>query len=78
MTAPADKTALIIGASRGLGYALAAEYLARAWQVTATVRGAGRTLTIGQSIPGVANTIEAQAAKGGLQYLDYQGQAVRW
>jgi NAD(P)-dependent dehydrogenase (short-subunit alcohol dehydrogenase family) len=182
MTAPADKTALIIGASRGLGYALAAEYLARGWQVTATVRGAGRTglhdlarssagrlvvetvditvpeevaalherlaqttfdllfvnagvtngpgetvadvstdtfvrlmvtnalssfaarhaddphtlllmapgwvqtdlggpaarLTIGQSIPGVANTIEAQAAKGGLQYLDYQGQTVRW
>src|SRR5580704_7643893 len=43
MTAPAGKSALIIGASRGLGYALAAEYLARGWQVTATVRGAGRT-----------------------------------
>jgi NAD(P)-dependent dehydrogenase (short-subunit alcohol dehydrogenase family) len=40
MTAPAGKTALIIGASRGLGYALAAEYLARGWQVTATVRSA--------------------------------------
>ena len=37
------KTALIIGASRGLGYALAAEYLARGWQVTATVRGSGQT-----------------------------------
>jgi NAD(P)-dependent dehydrogenase (short-subunit alcohol dehydrogenase family) len=43
MTTPAGKAALIIGASRGLGYALAAEYLARDWQVTATVRGAGRT-----------------------------------
>jgi NAD(P)-dependent dehydrogenase (short-subunit alcohol dehydrogenase family) len=43
MTAPAGQTALIIGASRGLGYALAAEYLARGWQVTATVRGAGQT-----------------------------------
>ena len=43
MTAPAGKAALIIGASRGLGYALAAEYLARGWQVTATVRGARRT-----------------------------------
>jgi NAD(P)-dependent dehydrogenase (short-subunit alcohol dehydrogenase family) len=44
MTAPPDgKTVLIIGASRGLGYALAAEYLARGWQVTATARGAGRT-----------------------------------
>ena len=169
MTAPAGKTALIIDASRGLGYALAAEYLARGWRVTATVRGARRTglhdlarssdgrlvveavditvpeqvaalhdrlaratfdllfvnagvtkasksalnqlmrsfaarhagdpctlllmapgwvqtdlsgpaapLTIGQSIPGVADTIEAQAAKSGLQYLDYQGQTVCW
>jgi NAD(P)-dependent dehydrogenase (short-subunit alcohol dehydrogenase family) len=43
MTAPAGRTALIIGASRGLGLALAAEYLARGWQVTATVRGAGPT-----------------------------------
>jgi NAD(P)-dependent dehydrogenase (short-subunit alcohol dehydrogenase family) len=43
MTAPAGTSALIIGASRGLGYALAAEYLARGWQVTATVRGSGRT-----------------------------------
>lgn len=43
MTAPAGKTALIIGASGGLGYALAAEYLARGWRVTATVRGARRT-----------------------------------
>ncbi|MDE1149143.1 MAG: SDR family NAD(P)-dependent oxidoreductase [Azospirillaceae bacterium] len=31
-------TALIIGASRGLGLALAEEYLARGWQVVATVR----------------------------------------
>jgi len=29
MTATTDRTVLIIGASRGLGYALAAEYLAR-------------------------------------------------
>jgi NAD(P)-dependent dehydrogenase (short-subunit alcohol dehydrogenase family) len=43
MTAPTGKTALIIGASRGLGYALAAEYLDRGWQVTATVRGSGQT-----------------------------------
>jgi NAD(P)-dependent dehydrogenase (short-subunit alcohol dehydrogenase family) len=43
MATTTGKTALIIGASRGLGYALAAEFLARGWQVTATVRGAGRT-----------------------------------
>ncbi|WP_225770646.1 SDR family NAD(P)-dependent oxidoreductase [Inquilinus sp. Marseille-Q2685] len=36
-------TALIIGASRGLGLALAGEWLARGWTVLATVRGAGRT-----------------------------------
>jgi hypothetical protein len=40
--------------------------------------GPAARLTIGQSIPGVADTIEAQAAKGGLQYLDYQGQTARW
>ena len=43
MTATAGKSALIIGASRGLGRALAAEYLARGWRVTATVRGSART-----------------------------------
>ena len=42
MSATTGKTALIIGASRGLGYALAAEFVTRGWQVTATVRGAGR------------------------------------
>jgi NAD(P)-dependent dehydrogenase (short-subunit alcohol dehydrogenase family) len=31
-------TALIIGASRGLGLALAREYLKRGWNVVATVR----------------------------------------
>jgi NAD(P)-dependent dehydrogenase (short-subunit alcohol dehydrogenase family) len=36
MAAQAGKTAVIIGASRGLGYALAAGYLAQGWQVTAT------------------------------------------
>ncbi len=38
-----DKTALIIGASRGLGLALVAEYLKRGWNVVATVRGSART-----------------------------------
>lgn len=40
MTEPA---ALIIGASRGLGLAMAEEYLKRGWRVVATVRGQGRT-----------------------------------
>jgi NAD(P)-dependent dehydrogenase (short-subunit alcohol dehydrogenase family) len=51
MTAPAGQTALITGASRGLGHALAAEYLARGWPVTATVRGAGWT-----GLPGLARS----------------------
>ena len=36
-------TALIIGASRGLGLALAAEYLKRSWHVIATVRDSRHT-----------------------------------
>ncbi len=35
---PNDKTLLLIGASRGLGFALAEEYLKRGWQVVATKR----------------------------------------
>jgi NAD(P)-dependent dehydrogenase (short-subunit alcohol dehydrogenase family) len=34
-----DKTLLLIGASRGLGFALAEEYLKRGWRVVATERG---------------------------------------
>jgi NAD(P)-dependent dehydrogenase (short-subunit alcohol dehydrogenase family) len=36
-------TALIVGASRGLGLALAKEYLTRGWRVIGTVRSAART-----------------------------------
>ena len=36
-------TALIVGASRGLGLGLAKEYLSRGWQVIATVRSDKRT-----------------------------------
>lgn len=35
---------LLIGASRGLGYAMAAEFVTKGWNVTGTVRGGGRTL----------------------------------
>jgi NAD(P)-dependent dehydrogenase (short-subunit alcohol dehydrogenase family) len=38
-----NATVLLIGASRGLGYAIAAEYLERGSQVVATVRGPDRT-----------------------------------
>ena len=40
------KTALIVGASRGLGFALVKEYLARNWNVVGTVRkGSGTALS---------------------------------
>jgi NAD(P)-dependent dehydrogenase (short-subunit alcohol dehydrogenase family) len=38
-----NRTLLLIGASRGLGLAIAAEYLGRGWNVVATVRGTSRT-----------------------------------
>ncbi|MFD7448334.1 SDR family NAD(P)-dependent oxidoreductase [Kitasatospora sp. NPDC059827] len=37
-TAPTAPTALIVGASRGLGHAMAAEFLDRGWAVVGTVR----------------------------------------
>jgi NAD(P)-dependent dehydrogenase (short-subunit alcohol dehydrogenase family) len=39
----APRTILIIGASRGLGYALAVEFLKRNWSVIGTVRAGART-----------------------------------
>jgi NAD(P)-dependent dehydrogenase (short-subunit alcohol dehydrogenase family) len=42
-TAASTKTVLIIGASRGLGLAMAEEYLKRGWSVVGTVRGESRT-----------------------------------
>jgi NAD(P)-dependent dehydrogenase (short-subunit alcohol dehydrogenase family) len=41
-------TALIVGASRGLGRALAEQYLARGWQVIATVRDAAKLADLAQ------------------------------
>lgn len=43
-TANVKPSALIVGASRGLGYAIAAEYANRGWSVLGTVRGAGTPL----------------------------------
>ena len=39
MPAEKSKTALLVGASRGLGLGLAHEYLSRGWRVIATARG---------------------------------------
>src|SRR5580704_1883319 len=43
-TTPPNKSILLIGASRGLGHAMAAEYLRHGWNVVGTVRGGSRTL----------------------------------
>ena len=51
--------------------------IAPGW-VRTELGGPGAPLTIDQAIPGVADTIEAQAGRGGLQYLDYRGQTVAW
>lgn len=39
----APKTLLIIGASRGIGHAMAAEFLKNGWNVVGTIRGTDRT-----------------------------------
>lgn len=43
-TANQTPTVLLIGASRGLGHAMAAEFLKNGWQVMGTVRAGARTL----------------------------------
>ncbi|AND68913.1 hypothetical protein ATSB10_14590 [Dyella thiooxydans] len=42
-TPPLPPTILLIGASRGLGLAMAGEFLRRGWHVVGTVRGTART-----------------------------------
>jgi NAD(P)-dependent dehydrogenase (short-subunit alcohol dehydrogenase family) len=42
-SAPSGRRVLLLGASRGLGLALAEEWARGGWRVVATVRGAGRT-----------------------------------
>jgi NAD(P)-dependent dehydrogenase (short-subunit alcohol dehydrogenase family) len=40
---PVRKNLLLVGASRGLGYAMAEEFLTRGWNIIGTVRGTART-----------------------------------
>jgi NAD(P)-dependent dehydrogenase (short-subunit alcohol dehydrogenase family) len=51
--------------------------LAPGW-VRTDMGGSEATLGIEDSIPNLANTIDAQAGKGGLRYLDYLGRTVPW
>ncbi|THD55996.1 SDR family NAD(P)-dependent oxidoreductase [Phenylobacterium sp.] len=43
-SAPSHRSILIVGASRGLGYAMAAEFAVRGWRVLGTVRAPGTPL----------------------------------
>lgn len=51
--------------------------MAPGW-VRTDMGGPNARLSIAESIPNLAATIEAQAGKGGLQYLDYLGRQLPW
>jgi NAD(P)-dependent dehydrogenase (short-subunit alcohol dehydrogenase family) len=51
--------------------------LAPGW-VRTDLGGPQGRLSIEESIPNLANTIDAQAGKAGLQFLDYLGRKVPW
>lgn len=65
MTSPSIRkppSILLIGASRGLGLAMASEFVKRNWRVTGTARGSSRT-----ELDVLADTYPAQAA---IEFLD--------
>lgn len=51
--------------------------MAPGW-VKTDMGGSEARLTIDESIPSLVGTIEAQAGRAGLQYLDYLGRTVPW
>jgi NAD(P)-dependent dehydrogenase (short-subunit alcohol dehydrogenase family) len=51
--------------------------MAPGW-VRTDMGGSRAPLSIEESIPKLANTMDAQAGKAGLQYLDYLGRKVPW
>jgi NAD(P)-dependent dehydrogenase (short-subunit alcohol dehydrogenase family) len=51
--------------------------MAPGW-VRTELGGPQARLSIEESIPNLANTMDGQAEKGGLQYLDYLGRKVPW
>ena len=51
--------------------------MAPGW-VRTELGGAQARLSVEESIPNLANTMDAQAGKAGLQYMDYLGRKVPW
>jgi hypothetical protein len=51
--------------------------MAPGW-VRTELGGAQARLSVEESIPNLANVMDAQAGKAGLQYLDYLGRRVPW
>jgi len=51
--------------------------MAPGW-VKTELGGPDAQLTIGESIPSLVTTVDAQRGHGGLQYLDYRGHTVAW
>jgi NAD(P)-dependent dehydrogenase (short-subunit alcohol dehydrogenase family) len=58
----ADKHLLLVGASRGLGLAMAAEFVKTGWNVTGTVRGSART--------GLHDLADSHAGRVAIESLD--------
>ena len=64
-------------ASRHAGDARTLLLMAPGWVRTA-LGGSEARLSVEESIPNLANTMDVQAGRAGLQYLDYLGRKVPW